>query len=214
MHLSTSPETGGLSYCVVGVNHRSVPVAQRERLALIESGDQQFLPQLARSVQVQEAALLSTCNRFEVIAVAPQGELLSHVPARIIDFLRGKVGNELLPEHFYQLFENEAVRHVFRVSSSLDSLVLGEAQILGQVKAAYERARTAGLADKHLHHLFQFAFRIAKRIRSSTEIGAGAVSVSYMAVRLAEQILGDLARSSVLVLGSGQMAELAVLHLK
>jgi glutamyl-tRNA reductase len=211
----TSPNhTPVLSYCVVGVNHRSLPIAQREKLSQIENKSPEFLPELARDLQVKEAALLSTCNRFEVIAVAEMGERLTQVPPRIIDYLRSKTGDQISAEHFYQLFENEAIRHVFRVSSSLDSLVLGEAQILGQVKACYERARTLGLADKHLHHLFQFAFRTAKKIRANTEIGAGAVSVSYVAVRLAEQILGDLEKRSVLVLGSGQMAELAVLHLK
>lgn len=214
MQLSTSHNHAGLSYCVVGVNHRSLPVAQRELLAKIDGADNEFLPELAENIQVKEAALLSTCNRFEVIVVAPQGEPLNQLPPRIIEFLRAKVGGGLLPEHFYQLLENDAVRHVFRVSSSLDSLVLGEAQILGQVKECYDRARQLGLADKHLHQLFQFAFRMAKRIRSSTHIGAGAVSVSYVAVRLAEQILGDLSKISVLVLGSGQMAELALLHLK
>jgi glutamyl-tRNA reductase len=136
------------------------------------------------------------------------------VSPRVVDFLRSSTGQEIAPDSFYHLYERDAVRHMFRVSSSLDSMVLGEAQILGQVKDCYERARDLGLVDKHLHHLFQFAFRTAKRIRSDTHVGAGAVSVSSVAVRLAEQVLGDLKDRSVLVMGSGQMAELALLHLK
>lgn len=209
------PEGNSGYFYLVGVNHRTLSVADREMLTQLEQRSSDLLPSIVSQCGLQEAALLSTCNRFEVIGVAPrQNEPAGDVSHRIIECLRSSLERPVETESFYRLMHTDAIRHVFRVSSSLDSMVLGEAQILGQVKGSYERAVKLGLAGKYLHHLFQYAFHLAKKVRAHTEVGSGGVSISYVAVRLAEQIFGSLSSRSVLIIGSGEMAELAALHLK
>lgn len=192
---------------VVGVNHKTLPLEERERLALLGMGPEFDLKRIASEAGLEEAALLSTCNRFEIIAAGSDAE------ARLVDFLKSELGKPA-NEGVYCLRNAEAVRHIFRVASSLDSMVVGEAQILGQVKDCYRRAVDHGLAGRNLHHLFQFSFRLAKKVRENTKISERGVSISYIAVRLAQQIFGDIATSKVLLIGSGKMAELAALHLE
>ncbi len=203
---------------VVGASFRTLPVADRESLASLSGRTEEILDTLLHKYAVQEAAVLSTCNRFEVIVVdersASDARRKINIDDDILNLLRGSSGRDIESEGFYRLQNREAVRHVLRVASSLDSMVVGETQILGQVKDCYERSVKAGSVGRFLHHLFQFSFRIAKKIRSETGISEHGVSISYVAVKLAEQIFGSLQGKSVLVIGSGRMAEIAALHLK
>ncbi|MFO0415912.1 MAG: glutamyl-tRNA reductase, partial [Pseudomonadota bacterium] len=192
---------------VTGVSFRTLSIEWRERLAQRAPQPESIADALIKRGLAKEAAVLSTCNRFEIVSVGGDGggikaffESLLELPPEITDIL-------------YQYRDATAVRHLYRVSSSLDSMVLGEAQILGQVKRAYQQAVRGGSVGAHLHHLFQSAFHVAKRVRAHTDIAAHGVSLSYVAVRLAQQIFSDLANTSVVVIGSGEMAELAALHL-
>ena len=195
------------SIIVTGVSFRTLDVAGREQLARRAPEPQKLAQQIIQEGLAREAAVISTCNRFEILSVGGEGGGIRSFFESLVDALRKR--DDLL----YQLHDQKAVRHLYRVSSSLDSMVLGEAQILGQVKEAYRRAVEAGSVGSHLHHIFQSAFNVAKRVRSHTEISHHGVSVSYVAVRLAQQIFSSLANTSVLIIGSGEMAELAALHL-
>jgi glutamyl-tRNA reductase len=161
---------------------------------------------VVREGLASEAAVISTCNRFEIVSIGGDGGGIR----AFFESLLGKHESE--GDALYQHLNDSAVRHLYRVSSSLDSMVVGEAQILGQVKRSYQRAVAAGSVGAHLHHLFQSAFGVAKKVRSHTDIAHHGVSLSYVAVRLAEQIFSELKAASVLILGSGEMAELAALH--
>lgn len=194
---------------LVGVNHRSLGVAGRERLAALIDDRPESLRSLLTQCELTQGAVLSTCNRFEVVGVADNDRR-----DRIQEILSKELGGSLSDGSCYALINDDAVRHLFRVAGSLDSMVIGEAQILGQVKRAYQASVSAGYAGSVLHKLFQSAFSTAKRIRSHTGLAREGVSISYVAVQLAKQIFGELKGVSVLVLGSGEMAELALLHLK
>jgi len=198
-----------------GTSFRHLAVEEREILSALEKNELGLLENLRTSCGLEEAALVSTCNRFEIISVHEKGENAAHqMKTRLVEFLEKRLGRSLQGGDFYQYDDRAAVRHLFRVTSSLDSMVIGEAQILGQIKSAYRKAVTEGSAGRYLHHLFQFAFRLAKKVRSNTAVADKGVSVSYVAVRLAKQIFGELRDSSVLIIGSGQMAELAAVHLR
>lgn len=202
---------GGLSsFCVVGVNHHNTPLQVREKLARLGSSTEDFLNKIAFRLGIRSLVLISTCNRFEVVAF---GEGASRALKNELFELLGEEKSAQKEFVFVQEGE-EAIRHVFEVASGLDSLVLGETQILGQVKAGYEISSKNRLVGKELHRLFQCAFKLAKRVRSQTALSSGGVSVSYVAVKLAEQIFGSLEKCSVLIAGSGRMAELAGIHLK
>jgi glutamyl-tRNA reductase len=193
---------------VVGVNHRTLPIEGREILSGLSRSGEFDLHKVAGDFGLQEAAILSTCNRFEIISVGhDRGEELA-------GFIGSRLGASTPDNGIYQFKNKDALRHLFRVASSLDSMVVGEAQILGQVKDAYRLAVDSGLAGKHLHHLFQFSFGLAKKVRENTAVAEKGVSVSYVAVKLAEQIFGEMKNRSVLIIGSGKMAELAALHLR
>jgi glutamyl-tRNA reductase len=199
---------------ILGVNHRTAAVAVRERLAYAD-GD--IAPALARlknrAGQISEAAILSTCNRVEIIGVAPDpgralGECAEWVAAD-----RG-VALEAFADALYKLDGREAARHLFRVGASLDSMVVGEPQILGQVKLAYANAAQAGTVGLVLHRAFHKGFSVAKRVRKATLIGHGSVSVSSAAVALAGKIFDSLADKTVMLMGAGKMAELTARHLR
>ncbi len=197
---------------LIGLNHITAPVETRERITF--PGDERG--QVTRSILaiegVQEGIIVSTCNRSEVILVA---ENLTTTSDRVIDFvgrLHG-VDPESIREFLYIKTGSDAVRHVFRVSSSLDSMVVGEPQILGQIKESYSRAAGANATGPILNRLMHRAFFAAKRVRTETGIGFAAVSVAYVAVELAKKILGDLHDKSVIIIGAGEMAELAARHL-
>jgi glutamyl-tRNA reductase len=191
---------------LVGVNHKCSPVSLRESLAVV--GAQAALSGLLEQGW-QEAVVLSTCNRFEIYAVNDRPKSLEDL-ALFLD----RLGDAPVSSYAYRRFGLDAVRHLFNVSSGLDSLVLGEGEILGQVKQAYEMSRQVSGAGKLTHVLFQRALHVGKAVRSRTHIGVGQISVASVAVELARRIFGDLDHSEVLILGAGKMAEKVARHLK
>jgi glutamyl-tRNA reductase len=194
----------------LGVNHQTAPVEVREKVAVGEAQMAETLRQLQQVEGVEEAALVSTCNRTEIYARIDDG----CVPA-VIDWLarRNGLATDALATYVYTHEGDAAVRHLFRVATGLDSLVLGEPQILGQVKDAWQQARGAGSLRTPLDRLFQQSFAVAKRVRTDTRIGAHPVSVAYAGVRLVRQVFADLDRATVLLVGAGDTIELAAKHL-
>jgi glutamyl-tRNA reductase len=197
---------------VVGVSHREAPIAVRERLAVDKDSVAALLRSLVDGGGVREALCVSTCNRTEVYAVAQSGSEgdVSSAARRIVDALERLAEQNgaggIVPYLVTQSGKN-AVRQLFRVAASLDSLVIGEPQILGQVKDAFEIAKDAGTLGHYLGRAMSRALHVAKRVRTETEIGAGQVSVASVAVDLARQIFGDLGGRAALLLGAGEMAE-------
>jgi glutamyl-tRNA reductase len=200
-----------MAIVVIGLNHTTAPVAVRERLAFSDATLVQALGHF-RPPEVQELVILSTCNRVEVYM---QTRDVDASAASWVAFMAAchAVPSSQFTPHLYQLSALEAVRHLFRVAASLDSLVLGEPQILGQVKAAYLAAHSAGRTGSTLAQLFERALSVAKMIRTETGISDHAVSVSYAAVELAKKIFESLQQRTVMVLGAGDTAELAARHL-
>ena len=199
---------------VVGLSHRTAPIAVREKLVLNAEGLPDFLRALVQRPEVGEALLVSTCNRVELVAAGRAGfdSDLSRVAQACIDALAQNAPG--IAPHLYAHVGGAAVRHLFRVAASLDSMVLGEPQILGQVKHAYEVARKAGTVGSVLHRTLPRAIRAAKRVRTETAIGSGQVSVPSVAVDLTRDIFGDLSGHSALLVGSGEMAEAVARLLK
>lgn len=197
-----------MSLFVLGINHQTAPVSLRERVAFSADTVPAALDAIRTLPQVQEVALLSTCNRTELYAVSnDDGQALADWLATHPD----DVGD--LHAYLYRHRDADAVRHLFRVATGLDSLVLGEPQILGQVKDAWATARSAGTLGSQLDRLFQHAFTTAKRARTDTRIGANPVSVASAAVRLAQESFARLEDSTVLMIGAGETIELAARHL-
>jgi glutamyl-tRNA reductase len=193
---------------ILGVSHHSAPIEVRERLAIAESRIAEASLRLAGEPGVQEALVLSTCNRVELIAC---GESPLEMRAFIADYF-GLDPASFAP-YLYELSDRDAIRHVFRVASSLDSMVVGEPQILGQVKEAYAAARGIGAVRSQLDALLTRSFAVAKRVRTGTQIGSSAVSIASVAVDLAKKIFGSLEGKSVYLIGAGKMSELAAKHL-
>ncbi|MGH9528639.1 MAG: glutamyl-tRNA reductase [Terriglobales bacterium] len=198
-----------MNFQLIGVNHRTAPVEIRERLDIPETRLPDALKQLVQHPGVDEGLILCTCNRVEVLAQTKNGS--ADLRAFMRDYFRAEPSS--YESHLYEFSEREAVRHLFRVTSSLDSMVVGEPQILGQVKEAYAAARAAGTVHSHLDSLLTRAFAVAKRVRSETSIGASAVSVASVAVELAKRIFGSLNGKHVYLVGAGKMSELAARHL-
>jgi glutamyl-tRNA reductase len=197
---------------LIGLNHNTAPVELRECIAFSEGDTQAALARLADIPVLDEAFLLSTCNRVEVLLVSKKpGEAIQETKQFLSRF------NDLPIQRFdaslYVLQGEEAVRHVFRVASSLDSMVLGEPQILGQIKSAYQAATLHKTSGVLLNRLLHRTFFVAKRVRSETGIGDNAVSISYAAIELSRKIFDSLKDKKVLLVGAGEMAELAVEHL-
>jgi glutamyl-tRNA reductase len=203
-----------MSIVLVGVNHKSAPIEVRERLAFTEDACAAGLRSLVDGEVVREGLIVSTCNRVEVLTETANGRL-SETTERVIQFLGRSdyVPRSFFETHLYQHTEDDAVRHLFRVTSSLDSMVVGEPQVLGQVRRAYSIALEAGTAGRILNRLVHHAFRVAKRVRTETGIGANAVSISYMAVELGKKIFNSLEGQTALLIGAGEMAELSARHL-
>jgi glutamyl-tRNA reductase len=197
---------------VVGLNHSTAPVAIRERVTFPGDESGQVTRRVTDIEGVEEAMILSTCNRAEIIAMTSEAESAGQKVVETIGAIH-HLDPGTLEEYLYVKEGSEAVRHVFRVSSSLDSMVVGEPQILGQVKEGYRKATNVNATGPILNRLMHRAFFTAKRVRSETGVGIAAVSVAYVAVELAEKILGDLKNKSVLLIGAGEMAELAARHL-
>ena len=197
---------------VTGINHKRTPLEIRERVYFDESDLRTPVLELKARKEIDEVVLISTCNRVEVYARAADfGRAASSIQEFIGQF--HEVPQAILKEHGYAMNTKETVRHAFRVTSALDSMVVGESQILGQVKEAYRVALEAGCTGIYLNHLFERSFAVAKRVRTETGIGENAVSVSYAAVELARKIFGDLEGQRVMLIGAGEMAELAAQHL-
>ncbi len=198
-----------MQLALVGLSHKTAPVEIRERLAFDNLDIREALRALVRYDGVSEAMILSTCNRVEVVAEAPGDDLVRQF---LCSYHR--IPSDSITNYLYTLNDNDVIRHIFRVASSLDSMVVGEPQILGQVKEAYRVASDAGTMGLHLGSLMNRAFVVAKKIRTETGIAQSAVSVSYAAVELARKIFGDLSAKSVMIIGASKMGELAAKHLK
>ncbi len=198
---------------LVGLSHHTAPIEVRERLHFPEKDLPAALHALVERDAVEEAIILSTCNRVEILA-----RLADDADARLLlgDFLsrQRRVPRDLLDKHLYHHSQREAVRHIFRVAASLDSMIVGEPQVLGQVKAAYATGRAVGTVGGILDAVLAHAFATAKKVRTETGVAASAVSVSYAAVELARKIFGSLEGKTVFLIGAGKMSELAARHLR
>jgi glutamyl-tRNA reductase len=198
-----------MTLALVGVNHKTAPIELRERIAI----SREELPETTRALAavpgVAECMIVSTCNRVELLAVIESSD------TSLAIFLHRQFGLDpaLLAPHIYQHYDQDAVRHLFRVAASLDSMVVGEPQILGQVKEAFAVARSSGTVGGHLEHLLQSAFAAAKRVRTETAIGSNSVSIASVAVELARKIFGSLQGRTVFLVGAGKMSEIAARHL-
>lgn len=197
-----------MNFKLIGVNHNSAPLEVRERLAIPEARLPEAVQTLVRHPGVDEGMVISTCNRVELVTSAPGGSDLRRFLHEFFGFRA-----DSLNSHIYEFEKQDVVRHVFRVASSLDSMVVGEPQILGQVKEAYAVARGVGAVHSSLDALISRSFAVAKRVRTETAIGGASVSISSVAVQLAEKIFGSLEDKTVFVVGAGKMAELAARHL-
>jgi glutamyl-tRNA reductase len=199
---------------LVGANHRSAPVSVREKLAFTDDACVSTLRQWLAANAVEEAVLLSTCNRVELLAVLPDQadhDAVSHLTGLLSE--SSSLSSSEISKYLYSYVEEDAVRHLCRVASSLDSMVIGEPQILGQLRKAYALATDAGSAGPMLNKLVPHALHVAKRVRNETDIASSAVSVSYMAVELGRKIFDSLSGHTALVIGGGPTAELVARHL-
>ncbi|MCA1960279.1 MAG: glutamyl-tRNA reductase [Desulfomonile sp.] len=197
---------------VIGLNHSTAPVEIRERITFPGDHDGAVARMIGDVEGVEEAIVLSTCNRAEIVVTTKDVEESRERLIRTIGEIHGQ-DPSVFRSYLYVRHGADAVRHVFRVAASLDSMVLGEPQILGQVKEGYRRATKARTTGPILNRLMHRAFFTAKRVRTETGVGSAAVSVAYVAVELARKILGELRDKSILLVGAGEMAELAARHL-
>jgi glutamyl-tRNA reductase len=197
----------------VGINHKTAPVDLRERLAFPQDDLRAALARLQERAELGEVMVVSTCNRVEVYAVGPSWARCGEAVLQALAELRGVPLAELTP-HTFVRGEQAAASHIFRVASSLESMVVGEPQILGQVKEAFELAQRSGTVGGLLDRCLSSAFRAAKRVRTETEIARGAASVPSVAVDLARSIFGELRGCGALLVGAGEMAQQAGVHLK
>ncbi|MFQ5929935.1 MAG: glutamyl-tRNA reductase [Acidobacteriota bacterium] len=194
---------------LVGLSHRTAPVEVRERIAFPEGHLPSALQRLRSEFGLREGMIVSTCNRVEIIAQGSDSRIEAIESVKNFLYTYHDLSPPFLENYLYSYLRHDVIRHVFRVASSLDSMVLGEPQILAQIKQAYALARQAESVGTQLKHLIPRAFFVAKKVRSATRIGASAVSISSVAVELARKIFGDLKGKSVLLLGAGEMGELA-----
>jgi len=197
-----------MNFFVIGVNHKTAPVEVRERFAIPESRLPEATKMLATYPGIEEGMIVSTCNRVEMVARSVNGN------ADMRGFLKQlyNIDPAEYEQYLYEYRSTEAVRHMFRVASSLDSMVVGEPQILGQVKEAYATARAVGAVSSQLDALLTRAFAVAKRVRTDTSIASSSVSIASVAVELAKKIFGSLQGRSVYIVGAGKMCELAARH--
>jgi glutamyl-tRNA reductase len=192
---------------VVGLNYRTSPVAVRERFWISEDRRYQALVQLSQAEGIDEVIVLATCNRTEFLLWVSDVTLAAN---SVMRFLGSEYGLKLCEwKHFYRLLDEAALLHIFRVASSLDSMVVGEPQVISQVKQAWQQAQKVGVTGRFLDAVMQKALTVSKRVRSETAIGNAAVSIPYAAVELTRQIFGTLENKKVLLLGAGKMSELS-----
>ncbi len=194
-----------------GINHQSAPVAIRERLAFNADAIPAALQALHQLPEVAEAVIVSTCNRTEIYC-----QLHADKPNTLANWLHQyhDLPNGSLDQHLYRHHDQDAIQHLFRVACGLDSMVLGEPQILGQIKTAYSQALNANTLGKPLGKLFQHSFTVAKQVRTDTQIGSSPVSIAFAAVSLAKRIFADLPSATALLIGAGETIELTARHLK
>jgi len=202
-----------LKVVLLGVSHKTAPVELRERLALSEPVVEKLLSDFRRSPGLRELAYLGTCNRVEVLGAAEQAADARAPLTQLLSQAAGLPAEHFAP-HLYYLEERDAVQHVFLVSSSLDSMVVGETEVLGQLKSAYRTAQQNESLGPVLHALFQRAFRVAKQLHATCALGWGRVSVASVAVEFASHIFEDFRGKTALVLGAGDMARLILEHLR
>jgi len=198
---------------LLGVSHHSAPIELRERVDFSRRGISEALRSLSETPGTLEVVVLSTCNRSEIYSMCKSPEQARNVLARFMSSFHD-VPESDLAAHLYERTDADAVRHLFRVTAGLDSLVIGEPQICGQVKDAYSIASEHGCASATLHRLFHWSFGVGKRVRNETGLGEGAVSVSYATISLARKIFGSLIHLRALIVGAGEMAELTATHLR
>ena len=199
---------------IVGLNHRSAPIEIRESVAFEATYVREALGRLRGYSSIEEGVILSTCNRVEVVASVLDGGAAIVEIKRFLTQQRAHRSSGNLDEHVYTYLGSEAIRHLFRVAASLDSLVVGEPQILGQLKDYYDVAQQAGTVGTILHRLFHRSFSVAKRVRTETGIGSGAVSMSSVAVDLARRIFDRFDDKTVMLIGAGKMGDLMARHLQ
>lgn len=201
-----------MNLIVVGLNHKTAPVEIREKLAFSDRHMEEALRRLVEYTHLSESVILSTCNRVEIYARAQHRERgIENIKNFLCDY--HQISHSQIDEHFYSYANEETVEHLFKVSASLDSMVVGEPQILGQVKDAYSKAKSIRATGMLLNQLFERAFTAAKKVRAETSIAENAVSISYAAVELAKKIFDSLEDKAVMLLGAGEMSELAARHL-
>ncbi|RLE24453.1 MAG: glutamyl-tRNA reductase, partial [Acidobacteria bacterium] len=198
---------------LVGLNHETAPVRLREQVGFNEEELYKALHQLIREEVLRELVIISTCNRTELVAMATDDDAGE---ALLASFLAKRAGVPVseIREHVYVFWGLKAVEHIFRVASGLESMVLGEPQITGQVKDAFDFAISAGTAGNRLSSIYRHTIQTVKQVRTQTEIAKNAVSVSYVAVELARKGFGELKGRRALLVGAGEMCELAATHLK
>jgi glutamyl-tRNA reductase len=199
-----------MALILLGINHRTAPVEVRERLSM-EKKLGEHVDALRAVGGIDGGTIVSTCNRVEVVVSAPSEDVIEPLVNWLAE--RAAAGRPELEKHLYVLRHADVVKHLFRVASGLDSMIVGEPQIAGQVKSAFQTSQEHGALDPVLVQLFEQTMRVAKKVRTDTGIGEHAVSVPYAAVELARKIFGDLGQLNVLIIGAGEMAELTAEHL-
>ncbi len=201
-----------LNIVLIGLNHKTAPVDIREQLAFSKEEIKDSLESLQKHPEINEVLLISTCNRVEILMAAENISGAVEAASAFLSDIK-KININTFKESLYKYSGDNAVRHIFRVASSLDSMVVGEPQILGQIKEAYQLATSKKTSGVILNRLLHKAFFISKRIRNDTGIGDNAVSISYAAIELGRKIFGSLEGKKILLIGAGEMAEIAVEHL-
>lgn len=200
-----------VKFILIGISHKTASVEVREKLDFSKKIPENYFQDLKKCETLSSAAVLSTCNRVEVYATTHDPEAAE---AQIKNYLLESTQRESIEHLFYSKQNDEAISHLFRVTASLDSLIVGEPQIAGQVKEAYYISTEQQFSNALFDKIFQKAFSASKKVRNETKIGEQAVSISYSAVELAKKIFGDLGKTQVMIVGAGEMAELCAKHLK
>lgn len=201
---------------VIGINHDSAPIEVRERVAFAPESIHLALQSIVSDTEAVESAIMSTCNRTELYLVFDELDDTAAVEQALLQWLADyhQLDAAVLQDCYYHYRDEQAIKHMMRVASGLDSLVLGEPQILGQLKSCYAVAQSADTLSRELHYTFQKVFSVAKRVRTDTAIGENPVSVAYAAVSLAHQIFADLSQSTALLIGAGETIDLVARHLR
>ena len=201
-----------MTLTLIGVNHRTAPVELRERLSIAKGSEADVLRPLCSNGGIRGSAVISTCNRVEIIVSSEADNIIEPVVELLAE--RAEREPESIEKHLYVLRHRDAIRHMFRVASGLDSMVLGEPQIGGQVRDSYQIAKNLDTLDSTLYALYEQTLHVAKRVRTETGIGEHAVSIPFAAVELAKKIFGDLSGLRALLVGAGEMGELTAEHLR